>query len=336
MKTYIEKVVRGIDLSKEEAKESMEIILNGEATQAQIGTFLTALRMKQETLDEITGFAEVLGEKAKKINPNASKYLDLVGTGGDGTFTFNISTTSAFVVAGAGLPVAKHGNRSISSKSGAGDVLEALGINIFASPETVERCVNEVGIGFMFAQLFNESMKHVGLARKEMGIRTVFNILGPLANPSKAKYMMVGVYDMQLTEVIAKALLNLGIEHGFVVGGFDHMDEITLTGKTRISEIKDHEVTTFNLDPTDYGFPLCALKELQGGDGKENAQITLDILSGKIKGAKREIVLLNAGAALYVGGIAESIKEGIELAKDSIDSKKALKILEKLKIESNK
>jgi len=335
MKEYITKVVEGIDLTKEEAKSSMEIMLNGEATQAQIGTFLTALRMKKETLDELTGFAAVLSEKAKNIYPKAEKYIDLVGTGGDCTYTFNISTTAAFVVAGAGLPVAKHGNRSISSKSGAGDVLEALGVNIMASPKVVERCVDEVGIGFMFAQLFNESMKYVGAARKEMGIRTVFNILGPLANPSKAERMMVGVYDPELTEVIANAMLNLGVKRAYVVGGSDHMDEITLTGKTKISEIKDGKVQTFDFDPAEYGFSLCKLKDLQGGTGEENARITRNILNGE-KGAKRDIVLLNAGAALYIGGVADSLEDGIKKAIKSIDEGYATRILERLVEESFK
>ena len=226
MKELIAKVVEGKDLTEEEAKKGMEILLSGEATQAQIGSFLTALRMKGETLEELVGFASVLRDKAETISPKVGNYVDLVGTGGDCTYTFNISTTSAFAVAAAGLPVAKHGNRSISSKSGAGDVLEELGVNIMAEPATVERCVNEAGIGFMFAQLFNKSMKYVGQARKEMGVRTVFNILGPLANPSRAKNMVVGVYSPMLTEVVAKAMARLGVERAFVVSGADNMDEI--------------------------------------------------------------------------------------------------------------
>ena len=336
MKELIAKVVEGKDLTEEEAKRGMEILLSGEATQAQIGSFLTALRMKGETLEELVGFASVLRDKAETISPKVGNYVDLVGTGGDCTYTFNISTTSAFAVAAAGLPVAKHGNRSISSKSGAGDVLEELGVNIMAEPATVERCVNEAGIGFMFAQLFNKSMKYVGQARKEMGVRTVFNILGPLANPSRAKNMVVGVYSPMLTEVVAKAMARLGVERAFVVSGADNMDEITLTGTTTISEIKDGEVKTFQLTPEEVGLKTCSLEELRGGDGKENAKITKAILSGEEKGPKRDIVLLNAGATLYVGGIAKDIKEGIELAAEVIDSGKAKAVLDKLVEESNK
>lgn len=336
MKELIAKVVEGKDLTEEEAKKGMEILLSGEATQAQIGSFLTALRMKGETLEELVGFASVLRDKAETISPKVGNYVDLVGTGGDCTYTFNISTTSAFAVAAAGLPVAKHGNRSISSKSGAGDVLEELGVNIMAEPATVERCVNEAGIGFMFAQLFNKSMKYVGQARKEMGVRTVFNILGPLANPSRAKNMVVGVYSPMLTEVVAKAMARLGVERAFVVSGADNMDEITLTGTTTISEIQDGEVKTFQLTPEEVGLKTCSLEELRGGDGKENAKITKAILSGEEKGPKRDIVLLNAGATLYVGGIAKDIKEGIKLAAEVIDSGKAKAVLDKLVEESNK
>lgn len=336
MKELIAKVVEGKDLTEEEAKKGMEILLSGEATQAQIGSFLTALRMKGETLEELVGFASVLRDKAETISPQVGNYVDLVGTGGDCTYTFNISTTSAFAVAAAGLPVAKHGNRSISSKSGAGDVLEELGVNIMAEPATVERCVNEAGIGFMFAQLFNKSMKYVGQARKEMGVRTVFNILGPLANPSRAKNMVVGVYSPMLTEVVAKAMARLGVERAFVVSGADNMDEITLTGTTTISEIKDGEVKTFQFTPEEVGLKTCSLEELRGGDGKENAKITKAILSGEEKGTKRDIVLLNAGATLYVGGIAKDMKEGIELAAEVIDSGKAKAVLDKLVEESNK
>ena len=336
MKELIAKVADGKDLTEEEARRGMEILLGGEATQAQIGAFLTALRMKGETLlEELDGFASVLRDKAETIKPAADNYVDLVGTGGDCTYTFNISTTSAFVVAAAGLPVAKHGNRSISSKSGAGDVLEELGVNIMAEPAVVERCVNETGIGFMFAQLFNKSMKYVGQARKEMGIRTVFNILGPLANPSRAKNMVVGVYSPALTEAVAKAMARLGVERAFVVSGCDNMDEITLSGKTTVSEIKNGAVETFQIQPEDFGFQSVSLAELKGGDGKENAKITKAILGGE-KGPKRDIVLLNAGATLYVGGVAADIKEGIRLAEQAIDSGAALKTLEKLIEESNR
>lgn len=330
MQEAIQKVADRQDLTQEEAKRVMNLMLSGEATQAQLGAFLVGMRMKGETLDELTGFAAVLKEKAEHIAPNTKNYVDLVGTGGDRTFTFNVSTTSAFVVAGAGLPIAKHGNRSISSKSGAGDVLEALGVNITADPDVVTECVEEAGLGFMFAPSFNKSMKYVGQARKEMGVRSVFNILGPLANPSDAKCMVVGVYDPALTDLIAKAMSNLGVESGFVVSGEDYMDEFTLTGKTTVSEIKDGKVSTYEVTPEQFGLHRASLEELQGGDGAENAKITTGILKGEVQGAKREIVLLNAGATLYAGGIADSIEDGIRLAAESIDSGKAYGVLEKL------
>ncbi len=335
MKEILAKLVAGNDLSVEEAKKAQEIILTGQATDAQIAAFLTALRMKGETIDEITGLASVLRDKANTIAPKVDKHVDLVGTGGDCTYSFNISTTSAFVVAAAGLPVAKHGNRSISSKSGAGDVLEALGVNISADPDVVTRCVETVGIGFMFAPHFNPAMKYVGKVRKELGFRTVFNTLGPLSNPSRAKAMVVGVYDKNLTETIANAMMNMGVERALVVSGNDNMDEITLTGATTISEIKDNTVNTYTVTPKQFGFETVELKELQGGDGKVNAQITKDILSGKEKGAKRNIVLLNAGATLYAGGMCSSIEEGIKIAEKTIDSGKAASIIDALVEASN-
>ena len=335
MKELIAKVADGYDLTAEEAKCAMNEMLSDEATQSQIASFLTAMRMKGETLEELVGFASVLRDKADTITPNVENYVDLVGTGGDCTYTFNISTTASFVVAAAGLPVAKHGNRSISSKSGAGDVLEELGVNIMAEPVVVQKCVEEVGIGFMFAQLFNKSMKYVGQARSEMGIRTAFNVLGPLANPSRAKNMVVGVYDPKLTEKIAKAMAQLGVERAFVVSGCDNMDEITLTGETTISEIKDGEVSTYTVTPEQFGFARCTLDELRGGDGVENAKITRAILKGEEKGVKRDIILLNAGATLYVGGLAKDIEAGVKLAAEAIDSGKAYEVLEKLVKASN-
>lgn len=335
MKEEIAKVAEGLDLTEEEAKTAMNEMLSGEATQAQIASFLALERVKGESLDELSGFATVLRDKASTITPHVDNYVDLVGTGGDRTFTFNVSTTSAFVVAAAGLPVAKHGNRSISSKSGAGDVLEALGVNIMADPAQVEKCVDEVGIGFMFAQLFNQSMKYVGQARNEMGIRTVFNILGPLANPSRAKNMVVGVYSPELTEKVAIAMRRLGIERAFVVSGEDNMDEITLSGATTVSEIRNGEVTTYQITPEQFGLERASLEELRGGNGEENAQITKDILQGKERGAKRSIVLLNAGATLYVGGVAESIEAGVKLAAEAIDSGAAYAKLLKLVKVSN-
>ena len=335
MKEILAKLVEGKDLTKEEAMKAQELILTGQATEAQIACFLTALRMKGETLDEITGLAAVLRNKANTISPKVADYVDFVGTGGDCTYSFNISTTSAFVVAAAGLPVAKHGNRSISSKSGAGDVLEALGVNISADPTMVEKCVETVGIGFMFAPHFNPAMKYVGPVRKQLGIRTVFNILGPLSNPSRARAMLVGVYSPALTEVIAGTMMNLGVERGMVVSGEDNMDEITLTGETTVSEIKDGKVATYTIAPEQFGLKRVSLEELRGGDGVQNAAITKAILSGEEKGAKRDIVLLNAGATLYIGGVADSIESGVKLAAETIDSGKAMKKLEELVRVSN-
>lgn len=335
MKKAINSVVDGKNLTRQEAASVMEKLLTGEATQAQIAAFLTGLRIKGETMEEIVGLASVLSDKAEHISPKVQNYIDLVGTGGDCTFSFNISTTASFVVAAAGLPVAKHGNRSISSKSGAGDVLEALGVNIMLEPQKVEDCIKEVGIGFMFAQTFNKSMKYVGKTRSEMGIRTVFNILGPLANPSGAKSMVVGVYDPSLTEVIADALGELGVTHAFVVSGNDNMDEITLSAETVVSELKDGTVKTFIIKPEDFGMERVPLSELLGGDAGCNAEITKKILSGE-NGAKRNIVLLNAAAALYVGGIAKDLHEGIRLAAEAIDSGKAFDVLQKLIVFSNK
>lgn len=335
MKEYIAKVAEGENLTEEEAKRAMDIMLSGDATQAQIAAFLALERVKGETLDELAGFAAVLRDKAETISPKVDNYIDLVGTGGDRTFTFNVSTTSAFVVAAAGLPVAKHGNRSISSKSGAGDVLEALGVNIMADPKKVEECVEKVGIGFMFAQLFNKSMRYVGQARSEMGIRTVFNILGPLANPSRAKNMVVGVYSSALTEKVATAMSRLGVERAYVVSGEDNMDEITLTGATTVSEIRDGAVTTFTITPEQFGMKRVSLEELRGGSGEENAKITRAILDGTERGAKRDIVLLNAGATLYVGGVAESMEAGVKLAAEAIDSGAAAQKLKELVRVSN-
>jgi anthranilate phosphoribosyltransferase len=329
MKKAIREVIEGRDLPLEEAKRVMNLMLNGEATQAQLGAFLTALRLKGETLEEIVGCATVLREKAEHIAPKVPNYVDLVGTGGDSTFSFNISTTSAFVVAGAGLPVAKHGNRSISSKSGSADVLEALGVNIMQEPLTVEQSVEEIGIGFMFAQTFNKSMKNVGQARSEMGIRSIFNILGPLSNPSGAKHQVIGVFNPDLTEVFAQAMRMMGIESAMVMNAKDGMDEISNASETVVSEVKDGKILNYTITPEQFGFKRTFLECLRGGDAKTNASITQDILAGT-KGYRRDIVLLNAGATLYVGKKASTMEEGIEMAEASIDSGAALNKLEKL------
>ena len=329
IKEAIIKLSKKEDLSYEMAQVVMDEIMSGEANDIQKSAYLTALAMKGETIDEITASAAGMREHCTRLL-NDMDVLEIVGTGGDRSNSFNISTTSAFVVAAAGLPVAKHGNRSISSKSGSGDVLEALGVNISADPKIVEECVEKVGIGFMFAPHFNPAMKYVGPVRSELGIRTVFNTLGPLSNPSRAKAMVVGVYSPKLTEIMAGAMMNLGVERGFVVSGHDNMDEFTLTGSSTVSEIKDGKVTTYEVTPEQFGLSCCKLEDLQGGDGAVNAQITKNILSGKEQGPKRDIILLNAGAALYIGGKADSIKDGIALAAQTIDSGKGLEVIENL------
>lgn len=330
MQQAIDMVVKGNSLTRSQAEEVMTLMLGGEATQAQLGSFLTALRMKGETIDEIVGCATVMQKKADHVAPDVKgEYMDFVGTGGDGTNTFNISTTSALVAAAAGVPVAKHGNRAISSKSGAADVLETLGVNIMLEAPQVEDCIEKTGIGFMFAQIFNKSMKNVGQARKDMGIRTIFNILGPVSNPSNARAALIGVYSASLTEPIAHAMAAMGVKRAMIVSGLDGMDEITITTKTAVSEIRDGSVISYELDPSDYGIAYAAPEDLTGGSGEENAKITTEILSGA-KGAKRDIVLLNAGCAIYIDGKADSIEDGIKIAAETIDNGLALAKLKEL------
>ena len=322
MKEYIAKAVDGKNLTQEEAKKAMEIMLSGEATQAQIAAFLTAMRMKGETLEELIGLASVLRDKAETITPKFENYVDLVGTGGDCTYTFNISTTSAFVVAAAGLPVAKHGNRSISSKSGAGDVLEALGVNITVSPAQSAQMLKDINICFLFAQKYHTAMRYVANVRKELGIRTVFNILGPLSNPAGANMQVMGVYDEKLVEPLARVLSNLGVKNAMVVYGQDCLDEISMSARTSVCEIKDGKFRSYEIEPEQFGFKKCDKEELVGGTPEENAKITLSILNGE-KGPRREAVLMNAGAAFYVAGKADTLEDAVKLAAEIIDSGKA-------------
>ena len=329
IKDAINKVVNNESLSQEESSSAMNEIMSGGATPAQIASFITALRMKGETIDEITGCAKVMREKVTIIKTKSDDVVDTCGTGGDGSHTFNISTVSALVAAGAGVQIAKHGNRAVSSDCGSADVLKALGVNIEADADKVAKCVDEVGIGFLFAPLLHPAMKHAITPRREIGIRTVFNILGPLTNPADAKYQVLGVYDAKLTEPLAYVLKNLGSKHVFVVHGADGLDEITVTDKTIISELKDGEVRSYVINPEDFGIPKASKSELIGGTIDENTRIALDILHGE-KGAKRNIVLLNAGTAIVAGGRASNIEEGIRLAEESIDSDKALLKLEML------
>ena len=327
----VQKLIDKKDLTLKEAEQVMNEIMSGKATDAQIAGFLVALRLKGETIDEITACAKVMREKASRIKPkDHSKLIDVVGTGGDKSGTFNISTCAAFVVAGAGVPVAKHGNKGVSSKSGSADVLTSLGIKIDLEPKQVESCINEVGVGYMFAPKFHGAMKYAIGPRKELAVRTVFNILGPLTNPAEAPYELMGVFDESLTEPLAEVLGKLGCKHAVVVHG-DGLDEVTLTGPTKVSEYKEGHVQTYDIKPTDFGIRLADLKQILGGIPEDNAKIIQAILEGKEKGPKRDVVILNAAVALYVAGKASSIKEGISLANDSIDSKKALEKLEKLK-----
>lgn len=330
----IQKLVEGKNLSEDEIIGALNCIMDGEATQAQIGSFITALRIKGETIEEITGCAKVMRDKAERIVIDKDYFIDIVGTGGDCSYTFNISTAAAFVVAAGGVTVAKHGNRSVSSKSGSADVLESLGINISLEPDKVKECIEKLDIGFMFAQTFHKSMKHAAGPRKELGIRTIFNILGPLTNPAKAKGQVLGVFSEKLTEPLAHVLLNLGVENAMVVYGMDGMDEISLSALTRVSELKNGKVTTYDLNPEDYGMKMVNKSDIVGGDSKENSKIIMDILNG-VKGPKRDIVVLNAAAALYVGKAAESIEAGIKMAEEIIDSGKALNKLNELKELSN-
>lgn len=330
----IQKVVDGQHLTEQETVDTMNEIMSGEATPAQIACFITALRMKGETIEEITGAARVMREKATRIHTKHPLVVDTCGTGGDGSHTFNISTTAAFVVAGADLPVAKHGNRSVSSSSGSADVLKALGVNIDIGPEQVESCIDEVGIGFLFAPALHGAMKYAIGPRREIGIRTIFNALGPLTNPARAQAQVIGVYASTLTEPLANVLKNLGTQHAFVVHGADGLDEITTTTTTRVSELVDGTVKTYTLDPTALGIPTAQPEELVGGTPEENAEITSIVLKAE-KGPKRDIVLLNAAAAIVAGGKANNLEAGLATAAESIDSGKALAKLEGLKAKSN-
>lgn len=330
IKEIIAKVVERKNLSEAETISTFEEIMSGGASPSQIGAFITALRMKGETIEEITGAARVMREKALHIKTKAKTVVDTCGTGGDESGTFNISTTAAFVTAGAGLTVAKHGNKSVSSKSGSADVLKALGVNIEAEVSHIERCLDEIGIGFLFAPMLHSAMKFAIGPRREIGIRTIFNILGPLTNPAGAACQVLGVYDSKLTEPLANVLRNLGSNHVFVVHGADGLDEITLTEKTYIAELRDNEINNYEIVPENFGLKRCKKEELLGGDSETNAHITLDILNGK-KSPKRDIVLLNAAAAIVAGGKAKDLKEGLNIASESIDSKMAIKKLEALR-----
>ena len=329
IKEAIIKIVNKEDLSFDEAYAVMNEIMNGETTPTQNAAFLAALSTKSakaETTGEIAGCAKAMREHATPVDTDFDLF-EIVGTGGDNAGSFNISTTSAIVAAAGGMKVSKHGNRAASSKCGTADCLEALGVNIDEDPAKCRELLEKVGICFFFAQKYHNSMKYVGAIRKELGFRTVFNILGPLTNPAHPKRQLLGVYDEYLIEPLAKVLMELGVKRGMVVYGMDKLDEISLSAPTKVCEIKEGTLHTYEIKPEGFSLSRCKKEDLAGGDPKENAAITLSILKGE-KGAKRDAVLLNAGAALYIGEKAKSIQEGINLAARLIDSKKALKVLE--------
>jgi len=316
----------GGDLTLGAAREVMLQMMEGGATDAQMGSFLTAMRLKGETIEEITACAEVMREKCLKLTPQTD-VLDIVGTGGDEMFSFNISTISAFVAAAGGVPVAKHGNRSISSKCGSADLLEALGVNINLTAAQSEKILGEIGMCFMLAQVYHSAMKHVAHVRKELGVRTIFNILGPLANPAGANLQLLGVYDENLVEPLANVLANLGVKRAMVVHGHDGMDEITLTGASTICEVADGRLNSYFVTPEQFGLTRCRPEELVGGDPGENAEIARRILSGE-KGPKRDTVVLNAACCLYMGMNRITMRECVRLAQELIDSGLAMRKLE--------
>ncbi|MDE5679286.1 MAG: anthranilate phosphoribosyltransferase [Lachnospiraceae bacterium] len=320
------KLAKKEDIGYEMAKLVMNEIMSGEATDVQKAAYLSELSMKGETIEEITGSAEEMRNHATKL-PYEGEALEIVGTGGDGSNSFNISTTAAFVISAAGVPVAKHGNRAASSKSGAADVLEALGVNIMISPNRSAEILREIGICFLFAQGYHGAMKYVAPIRKELGIRTVFNILGPLTNPVRASLQLMGVYDAALVPDMAKVLMNLGVKKGMVVYGQDKLDEISLSAPTTVCEIADGKLNFYEITPEQFGLKRCEKEALAGGSPKENAVITQEILQGK-KGPKRDAVVMNAGAALYIAGKAADMEAGIRLAEKMIDSKRAERQLE--------
>ena len=337
IKEAIVKIVNKGDLTYDEAYAVMNEIMSGQTSATQNAAFLAALSTKSakaETTDEIAGCAAAMREHATKVETGMDVF-EIVGTGGDNAGSFNISTTSALVAAAGGMKVSKHGNRAASSNCGTADCLEALGVNINQSPKRCIELLNEVGMCFLFAQKYHTSMKYVGAIRRELGFRTVFNILGPLTNPASPTMQLLGVYDGYLAEPLAQVLISLGIKRGMVVYGTDKLDEISMSAPTKVCEIKDGWFKSYTIAPEDFGMQRCAKEDLRGGTPEENAQITRDILSGQ-KGHKRNAVLLNAGASLYIGGKADSMSDGIALAAELIDSGKAMKTLEKLIEVSNR
>lgn len=329
MKAILEKIISGHHLSQSEAAGVFDIIMKGEATDAQIGAFIATLRMKGEVVEEVAGGAESMRRHATRISASGMRVVDTCGTGGDSCNTFNVSTTAAFVAAGAGVPIAKHGNRAISSKCGSADVLKELGVNLEVSNETVEDCIRDIGLGFLFAPKMHPAMKYAMGPRKELAIRTIFNMLGPLTNPAGAQCQVLGVFEVRLTEVFAEVLQILGSDRAYVVHGLDGMDEITTTTNSQISELADGVVKTYEFDPREYIGDYASPEALKGGDAAENARLARVVLTGE-EGAPRDIVCLNAAAAIVAGGVAEDLADGFARAKESIDSGKAIEVLGRL------
>jgi len=329
MKLIIEKILDYQNLSQEESREVMCSIMSGEYNDAQISGFLIALRSKGETSEEIAGFVQAMRDKMTKID-SVDNAIDMCGTGGDASGTFNISTTATFVVAGAGVAVAKHGNRSMTSKSGSADILTALGVDITLPPEKVSECIQTIGLGFMFAPSLHPAMKYAMGARTALGTRTVFNILGPLCNPANVNRQLMGIFDGSLTEKVAQVLQKLNSTHAMIVHGEDGLDEVSTTAPTKVSHLKDGEINTSTISAFDYGFQPATLDDLQGGAPEENAQIAKSILMGDDIGKKADIVIINAGLGIYIGGRVDSISSGIDLARDVIKTGAAMNVLERL------
>jgi anthranilate phosphoribosyltransferase len=330
MKTYIEKCLSGEHLTIDEASSALAKIMNGQATDTQIAGLMIALRAKGETVDELVGFARTMRKHGVKISIEDPNAIDMCGTGGDGLGTFNISTMASFVVAGAGVTVAKHGNRSVSSQSGSADVLTSLGVNVQCSAEIVKECINSIGIGFMFAPLFHPAMKHAAKSRTELGIRSFFNMIGPLTNPAGVKRQLIGVYQPRVAPLLAGALQKLGAKKACVVHSDDGLDEVTLSGGTIVHEVDGNEpLKEYRLQPKDFGFSQCSLESLRGGDKEHNAKISLEVLKGTT-GSARNVVIANAALGIYIGGKAKTIIEGKQKAEESINSGKALEKLQQL------
>ncbi|MGI2295816.1 anthranilate phosphoribosyltransferase [Paenibacillus sp. GXUN7292] len=326
----LSKLISGSGLTRDEARAVMSMIMNGEATSSQIGAVATALRMKGESKDEITGFAEVMRQYSSHVATSQAGLLDTCGTGGSGIHKFNISTASSIIAAAAGIRVAKHGNRAMSGKSGSADVLEALGVDINLTPQQAADCLASIGICFMFAQLYHPSLKYAAAPRRELGVRTIFNMLGPLTNPAGADRQLLGLYDRSRTETIASVLQELGLARALVVSSHDGLDEISISAATQISELKDNKVYTYHLEPEQLGLRRYSIQDVIGGDAGENAGLITEVFTGQRRDAYRDIVLANAGACIYVGGKADTLQAGVEIAAEVIDSGKASEKLQEL------